>query len=472
MSKYDAGVASSTVQSKEQHLPKKNGMDEVLQQDARANDSRAGNARNNSSKLESALNFKEKATDSSGSIRQRTSESSTAATRPNSTTIEELRETHERGGGGNVSLELFPQFQAQSTTVCIRQGQIMFPPWAERKNLSKTVSDEGGKRIIAINNEIVSIDEVCAINADLLIAWFTCEGNLHHMMEQTILPVVSAALEKDNHPYLAIYDSDYIQNPKMDISSGCHGPRYFGFLALLPIHCTVFSVQSSRREPIWSSSVGALRENEDPAFEGNKTYCFKDYSIVTPSDTSKRRDVEVLLQNYSQCETSLETLNYLPTNKTVSCVIIQRTSSRVIKNIDVVVKEAEKLCESVHVVELEGMSLQEQIASFLCEKRVVIAGVHGAGMAWSRLVPNAFIVEWGFGRWGIEGYYNNQRAAGYIYTAKKANEMVVSLGDQDGCYRKRDPNCKFPNKFDDVKIGVAQWSIDLSKAVRLLSETD
>lgn len=348
--------------------------------------------------------------------------------------------------------------------VCIRNGRIMFPPWANRKNLTHKFYDQGVGKVFSINNAEADLDSVVNVREELVISWLTCEGNLNHMMDQTINPAAATVLNsnfsKGARPYLAFYGTEFAiwrDSKFLRRFPGCHGSRYMPLLTALPVQHAVFSVYSSEQS-FWKHSIGP--GNPASAFETNKTYCFHGFRFARVADFSRRDDLEDLLAARARCDKKTHRLP-LPTAKPVDCLIIQRKQSRIIKNMDEVVAQAKDYCGVVRVVTLEDMSLDEQIVPFVCQKRTIVAGVHGAGMAWSMLVRRGFTIEWGFGKWGIPGYYKNpHHPAAYVFTQRQNTKV-------DGRGRHSDP--AYPDKLDDLKIDIPTWSKNLETAVKALS---
>ena len=218
--------------------------------------------------------------------------------------------------------------------------------------------------------------------------------------------------------------------------------------------------------------------------ERGHTYCFRELHVVNPGRAPPTADtMRFLWHRMAQCDSeqvarnavAFESVLPVPTTTNTTsaavCIIIQRNESRRILNLEAAVTIARRHCGKVQVVELSHLSLPEQVAVFLCPERMVVMAAHGAGMAWNKQLGGqdpdrpqvGGVIEWGLGKWGINGYYKNPR----MLSKYRVNPHVTYPNESatfnaKGCHIQHDPGCNFPDKFADFYVDLPSFESDLS----------
>lgn len=150
-------------------------------------------------------------------------------------------------------------------------------------------------------------------------------------------------------------------------------------------------------------------------------------------------------------------------------VIIQRNSTRRIGNVERLRAIALEFTRNVHVIQLEGRPIHDQIQAMTCGNPVV-AAVHGAGLAWAMLLKStgrfSAVTEWTWPKWqhGKEFYVRRVRSNTVMAFESKLplSQTWCPRGYVRGCCAG---DCDFPTKHVDVNVSEGAWRSDLSKAI-------
>ena len=395
---------------------------------------------------------------------------------------------------------------------------------------------------------------VTRLPVDLVLAWFTSQENLHHMLAQTALPIaesVRAEIRRqarladswasDSNPQAPVFNAPFIamgqdseegwehMKPgwgdsrkwvgagektqakwlkqhgqtwleqrfrKWNSSAGRRqSTQYEQLLSMLPIQPTVLAYSGDHEVMSFRHTlkpVNLRRHNRTMSIpsaytatvfgiEKGHTYCFRELHVVNPDKAPPLADVmRFIWHRMTQCDServvkstvAFESAFPVPTNTTsaVVCIIVQRNESRRILNLAEAATIAGRHCGKVHVVELSQLSLLEQVAVFLCPEKMVVMAVHGAGLAWNKLIGGqdpdrpqvGGVIEWGLGKFGINGYYKNPKMS-YKYRVNPnvtyPNESAIN---EKGCHIQQDPGCMYPDKWADFYVDLPAFESDLS----------
>jgi len=312
----------------------------------------------------------------------------------------------------------------------------------------------------------------------LVIAWFSCEGNLHHLMTETLHPIANAlenvnTNDSENLPLVAVGASYGVTSWNAG-ESGCHGATFYPLFNVINVDPVIFSFGGSRRQ-------STPRENVYPApnerWDMNNIYCFRETRQV--SDSAHSASLSQKLLSWAGCNPS--------TGQEFRVVIVQRQRSRRILNLDQLVFMANNTVgvTNVSVLALEKMTMREQVREMACGN-VIVAGVQGAGLQWTTLWGNnngnrAALIEWGWRDWG--SYYTG-RISG------KARSIFRRIPDEnihETCLVQRTGSCccpgvnntsciqdgltcPWPTKNVDVTVDLTSWSQDLTEMIAFVGQ--
>jgi hypothetical protein len=356
--------------------------------------------------------------------------------------------------------------------VCMQNARF----FTTKEVIKNTVSDGGGDRTYRIDIDPPSGPVIW--RSTLLIAWFTCEGNLHHLMTETLHPIVTALEsmtinDSDDLPLIGIGASSGLRPWKAN-ESGCHGATFYPLFNALNIDPVLFSFDNL-------DNPGFVPlENVYPApnerWELKNLYCFRNTQQVPPG--ARTASLAPQLLSWSGCDPN--------TSPGLRVAIVQRQKSRKILNLDALVLVAKSTAgvANVSVLVLEDMTVQEQVREMACGK-VIVAGVHGAGLQWTTLWEHtgnrAALIEWGWRDWNS---YYAERVSG---PARSTFRKIADENIHDKCPVPRTsacccpgvdntscPNdggsCPWPTKNVDVVVDLTSWSQDLTEMVAFVGQ--
>ena len=268
----------------------------------------------------------------------------------------------------------------------------------------------------------------------LVLAWHTCEGNLYHMMHETLAPI-SHAIAKHNlqNAHVAIVGGAW---PPVQ-PDGCHSMRYLPLYKALNVS-TLYNFEGSF----------SVQTNH------TLTKCYRQAVQVQP-DTNTNWYANVLKwASGPKCA-----------DRKPRVVIIQRTQTRRILNVQQLRDVALGFTRHVQVVDLQVMSVQNQIRTITCGNPVV-AAVHGAGLAWTMLLKHtgrrAAVIEWTWPSWST--YYAGRSQSTNVLAFE--SRLPMSHTTCPGGYVKNccSGDCHYPTKHVDVKVDTQTWHRDLTRA--------
>ena len=304
----------------------------------------------------------------------------------------------------------------------------------------------------------------------LLLTWFTCEGNLHHFMTDTLHPIVHT-LDISNFeepPLLGVVASVSLSRWKAN-ETGCHGGTYYPLFSAYNVDPVMFSFPNSHHRLSDHKDLddeGCVYPGPNERWQLPKTYCFN--HTVEASRREWSPSVVPGLLAWAGCMKD--------PSSGIRVAIVQRLRTRRILNADNLVLAAAPLVEAVSVVYLEDMSVQEQIRSTACGS-VILAGVQGAGLQWATLMgqdgARAGLIEWVWRSWDTN-YAGRVSlgARGIVRTIEDANvhEPCPVPRGAGCCCPSSDAACDegpcaFPTKNVDITVDVNAWQQDLLELI-------
>ena len=305
----------------------------------------------------------------------------------------------------------------------------------------------------------------------LLLAWFTCEGNLYHFMTETLHPIVYTlnAINFEEPPLLGIVASASMNRWKAN-ETGCHGGTYYPLFSAFNVDPVMFSFPNPHHpasDHTELDDAGCAYPGPSERWQLSKTYCFKEtHQILIPGAWSPA--VVPRLLAWAGCAEG--------PSSGVRVAIVQRRRSRRILNVGDLVQAAAPLVAAVSVVYLEDMSLQEQIRSTACGG-VILAGVQGAGLQWATLMgqdgARAGLIEWVWRYWDtLYAGTVGGSARGIARTIEDANvhEPCPVPRGAGCCCPGSDAacapgECAYPTKNVDIVVDLEAWRQDLQELI-------
>jgi hypothetical protein len=172
-------------------------------------------------------------------------------------------------------------------------------------------------------------------------------------------------------------------------STECHGSSLRELYSAFGLDSTIF---------LSDHDHGQFFPADEPRWLPNVTYCFRQHRI------SKLKRVG---SNFHSSALSRELFTWAGDCGNLTgtrVVIVQRDGTRLIRNIDALVAEANRTAgvDSVTVVDLNRLHFRDQILTMMCGHPIV-AGAHGAGLEWTvhlkSLGRRAAVIEWSWTNW-------------------------------------------------------------------------
>ena len=244
-----------------------------------------------------------------------------------------------------------------------------------------------------------------------VLAWFSCEGNIHHFFRETLYPIweqvgvqghgrtnASAGGRNKQHApgtTLIIVSGEHARGlwPSQDWEPSCHSERYAWFFSLLKLRPSIFFAHRLRgstapyrlvhtREGDVNISADATAANQENG--DSRGVCFRSARQVnhgTPTAAFYRSIAKasgVCVQH-----------NRSASQGSVRILAIQRNQTRTILNLAAAVNVLNGLrgVSHVQVVDLAQLTLMEQL-SLTCHSHLLI-GVQGQGMEWGHFLNGA-----------------------------------------------------------------------------------
>lgn len=310
--------------------------------------------------------------------------------------------------------------------------------FAVKRSITKTVYDYGGKHEYTIPR-LANYDTAQAVWTDILVvAWYTCEGNAYHMMHETLDPI-SHVLDKYkiDDVHVAI-----VQNGWPPVSTnGCHSMNFKPLFGALGVSILF--------------NLGRDVMTFDKTVKVPKAVCYKRTVQVSPE---ARGSLPHKLLSWAVPPSCNNTASHV--------VIVQRRSRRRIGNAGRLLEIAFEYTQNARIVELEEMSVSDQIKTLACG-RPIVAAVQGAGLAWTQLLKStsrlSVVIEWTWQNWGSK-YVKRSKSSNVLAIESRipANQTWCPFSYANNCC---DGDCRYATKHFDVNVGEETWRRDLARAM-------
>jgi hypothetical protein len=229
--------------------------------------------------------------------------------------------------------------------------------------------------------------------APAFFAWMPCEGNLFHLIFQTLAPLYTLLVHQD-----LMGRRDFER--KMDF----YVDRPFGYDVVALRNDSSFR-HGSCRSPKYLSMFDLLPVNLEYDFYGDARFrdqlrCYKHayFGFDERMEHSKMIPVLTFVKNRMIPQERCEALKSAPGE--VNVIMIQRHHRR-IANMEELTQGLATLKAKMNmrIVALEDLTFMEQLEMFSCWGDVMV-GVQGAGMAWGYFMPHGKgMIEIGWKKW-------------------------------------------------------------------------
>ena len=277
-----------------------------------------------------------------------------------------------------------------SGPLCVEGKRLVAYNSSARADVSYGASDFGGEHKFEVHH--VKRDWPHQPHGELLLSWFSCEGNVHHMLGETIYPLwktigsggwpgqatnLSILREKQVHKAIRVAFMNTVQWPP-EADGDCHSSRFSSLLALLPIHRELF-IGPGRVVEL--ATAGALLGR--PAAPPQ---CF----ARVRQQMSDTAGAAGLPQAFYQWIANESTGCHPPRSQGGARVLlVRRATTRRIVNEGQVEKVLRNLPQvaRLKVVDFARLSAMEQMRE-VCGAHVMV-GVHGQGNEWGHFLNGA-----------------------------------------------------------------------------------
>ena len=277
-----------------------------------------------------------------------------------------------------------------SGPLCVEGKRLVAYNSSARADASYGATDFGGEHKFEVHH--VKRDWPHQPHGELLLSWFSCEGNVHHMLGETIYPLwktigsggwpgqatnLSILREKQVHKAIRVAFMNTVQWPP-EADGDCHSSRFSSLLALLPIHRELF-IGPGRVVEL--ATAGALLGR--PAAPPQ---CF----ARVRQQMSDTAGAAGLPQAFYQWIANESTGCHPPRSQGGARVLlVRRATTRRIVNEGQVEKVLRNLPQvaRLKVVDFARLSAMEQMRE-VCGAHVMV-GVHGQGNEWGHFLNGA-----------------------------------------------------------------------------------
>lgn len=246
-----------------------------------------------------------------------------------------------------------------------------------------------------------------------IVAWFSCEGNLNHLVGETLHPVwqqLQRFTPAASPPQLVIMGSAWPLGPD---SSACHSERFAFIASLLPLTPMVLFVPEGGA-PHTAYDLRSMHAVAPP-----RRACFGEVVQAVPSYSSGAG-----AQDFYQHVAAAANCTH---PRTLEVLVVQRSATRRITNLPALLATILALpgVHAARTVDFATIRAQEQL-QLVCAHRVLV-GVHGQGMEWGHLlnagqVDGAALIEFSAGRWPC--YYAQRMKASNILSECQVHDAV------------------------------------------------
>lgn len=357
--------------------------------------------------------------------------------------------------------------------VCMQGGEL----FATRHSISSSIiRDDSGERSYTIPMRTLSAPFFW--RSQLILAWFSCEGNLHHFMAQTLHPIANTLDELDggggiDKPVIAIVASEGLGAWKTNTTheQGCHGSAFYPMFSVLGVDPLLFSFPIGNMPGgVQLNGGGVVFPDWNQDWDNTSVYCFHSTQQVKPEGRSGTLHRKLL--DWSGCVTTPHP----------RLVIIQRKLSRRVINVGALVSVAQEMFPlmRVSIAVLEDLTVSDQLNLIACGS-VIVAGAQGAGLQWTSFWDptgaRSALIEWGWREW--PAFYAGRVARGTFRMVEELVEpCLVPRREEACCCPGVDPHCMsdgrlcpWPTKSVDIVVSIESWKQDLAQMVALLQIT-
>lgn len=308
--------------------------------------------------------------------------------------------TQDGGIACNEPEKFFSSGSVPLHSVCIQQGQLRRQGQSRARSHNMKTVDFGGEHKYEVQDRQ---ETRAAPHMDLaVVAWFSCEGNLNHLVGETLVPVWEQLqrLRPATPPRLIIVAGSSWPVDSKDPQT-CHSERYAYIASLLPVQPHVLFVGGARSRTLATAydlrtrlPVAAPRHEcynttvqVEPSFKSS-TGSQDFYAAVVRSQCSKPASLDVLVVERNRTRRMINQLELLETLRALPGV------------------------DAARAVDLAKLDAAAQLRT-VCAHRIMI-GVHGQGMEWGHALngvdpSGSALIEFRAGAWPC---YYAQRMAG------------------------------------------------------------
>lgn len=298
------------------------------------------------------------------------------------------------------SVSLFSSGGVPLQSVCVQQGQLSRQGQSREHTHNVAPGDFGGTHRYELHDRQKTL-AVPHMNL-AVVAWFSCEGNLNHLVGETLVPVweLLQQLRPATPPRLIIAGRSPWPIDNKDPQT-CHSERYAYIASLLPVQPHVLFVGGAfPRRLATAYDLRTRRAVAAPRHE-----CYNTTVQVKPSfksSTGSQDFYAAVLGGQCSKPSSLEVL------------VVERNRTRRLVNQPELLSTLRALpgVDAARAVDLERLDAAAQLQT-VCAHRVLV-GVHGQGMEWGHSLngvdpSGSALIEFWAGDWPC---YYAQRMAG------------------------------------------------------------
>ena len=331
-----------------------------------------------------------------------------------------------------------PRIDQWSGPLCVEGKRLVAYNSSSRFDATYGASDFGGEHTFEVRH--VKKDWPHKPRGELLLSWFSCEGNVHHMIGETIYPLwktmsngnLSVLREKQANKATRVAFMNTLQWPPT-ADGDCHSSRFASLLALLPIHPELFMGPGSA---VQLASAGALIGRPSPPAQ-----CF----ARVQQQMSDTAGAAGLTQAFYRWVADESTGCHPPRSQGGARVLLVRraTSRRIVNeaNVERLLRSLPQVAR-VKVVDFANLTAMEQMRA-VCGAHLMV-GVHGQGNEWGHFLNGAKGVGGGLLEIRYDGW-----PCYYAPRMEMGDSRVIGVCQE----HERVGNSTDP-KFADVKVNL------------------
>ena len=345
-----------------------------------------------------------------------------------------------------------------SGPLCVEGKRLIAYNSSDRADVSYGATDFGGEHKFMVHH--VKRDWPHEPHGELLLSWFSCEGNVHHMFGETIYPLwktissgnhqgqaanLSILREKQVHKAIRVAFMNTVQWPP-EADGDCHSSRFASLLALLPIHRELFMGPGG---VVKLATAGALVDSTTKTSRHGHPSAPPQCFARVRQQMSDTAGAAGLPQAFYQWIADEATGCHPPRSEGGARVLlVRRASSRRIVNEAQVEKVLRGLPQvaRLKVVDFASLTAMEQMRE-VCGAHLMV-GVHGQGNEWGHFLNGAKGQGGGLLELRYEGW-----PCYYAPRMEMGDSRIVGVcQEHERVGNASDP--KFDPKFADVKVNL------------------